>query len=347
MDYNSNSDKKPAKLWILADDRPGTFSQSLALAQALKIKYEIIKIDYNFFSKLPNFLLKLYPLHFNRNNLKQLVEKTINNNLQPQIIISAGRKASLIGIFLKKKFEKTKLIQIMQPEINYNKFDIVILPNHDKPKYKKGNILYSVGALNQINPEIIIENKEKFKKIFNKINQKIVVLLVGGNSKKNYYDKKSVIKLCHETNNFVKKLNCQLLILNSRRTSPEITQLIKKNINCQNIFFEWDKVKNNNPYLASIGFADYFIATGDSVSMISECCSSGRPVFIFDQKKISSKKHRIFHQELYKNGYAFPLNNIENYDLKSFYNMINELKVSKLNEAYRISKEIIKKFNIH
>ena len=346
MDYNSNSDKKPTKLWILADDRPGTFSQSLALAQALKIKYEIIKIDYNFFSKLPNFLLKIYPFHFNRNNLKQLIKKTIDDNLQPQIIISAGRKSSLIGVFLKNYFKETKLIQIMQPEINYNRFDVVILPNHDKPKYKKGNILYSIGALNQINSELILKNKEKFKKIFDEINKKIVVLLIGGNSKKNSYDKKSVIKLCHETNNFVKKLNCHLLILNSRRTSPEITQLIKKNINCQNIFFEWNKVKNDNPYLASIGFADYFIATGDSVSMISECCSSGKPVFIFDQKKISSKKHRIFHEELYKSGYAFPFNNFENYDHKSFYNIINKLKIKKLSEAYRISNEIKKLFNI-
>jgi len=346
MTFNLNVKNNYPTLWLLSDDRAGTFSQSLALAKALNQSYQIIKIDYNFFSKLPNFILKLIPIHYNKTNLNQLIKNTINNKQQPQIIISAGRKSSLIAIFFKNKFKNTKLIHIMQPEINYNKFDFIIIPNHDKPKYKTKNIIFSVGSLNQINEELIKINKDKFKNFFDKINKKIIVLLVGGNSKKNHYDNRSIIQLCHETSHFVKQLNGHLIILNSRRTPENINELIKKNIDCHHDFFELSNIKDYNPYLASLGFGDYFIATGDSVSMISECCSTGKNVFIFDKKNISSKKHRLFHQELYQNEYALPFEKIANQRLESISYIIKNFPQKKLNEANRIAKIIARKFKI-
>jgi len=348
MAYNLDVKNNYPTLWLLSDDRAGTFSQSLALAKALKHNYQIIDINYNFFSKLPNFILQINPIHFNKNAINQLIKKTVNNNQQPQIIISAGRKSSLIAIFLKKKFKTTKLIHIMQPEINYNKFDFIILPNHDQPRYNTNNIIFSIGSLNQINEELILKNKEKFKNFFEKINKKIIVLLVGGNSKKNFYDDQSIIELCQKTSEFVKQLDGHLIILNSRRTPENINDLIKKHINCYHDFFELSKVKDNNPYLASIGFGNYFIATGDSVSMISECCSTGKNVFIFDKNNISSKKHRLFHQELYRNNYALPLEKIfekiADHTSQSFANIIQQFPQKKLDETNRIAQIISDKF---
>jgi mitochondrial fission protein ELM1 len=343
---NSNTNNNHNVIWLLSDDRPGTFTQSLALVEALNLKYQIIKINYNLLSKIPNFLLKYKPLHFNKNQLDQLVKKTIVNNQQPQIIISAGRKSSTIAVFLKNKFKDTKLIHIMQPEINYNKFDFVILPNHDKPRYKANNVIFSVGSLNQINEQLIKKNKEKFKNFFDKIDKKIIVLLIGGDSKNNHYDDISITKLCQKTSQFVIKLDGHLIILNSRRTTPNINNLIKKNINCPYTFFEWNKIKDNNPYLASIGFGNCFIATGDSVSMISECCSTGKNVFIFDQKNISSKKHRLFHQQLYENNYALPFEKIENLDQQSISDISKKITNKKLSEAQRIAQIILQTLKI-
>lgn len=343
---NSNANNNQNYIWLLSDNRAGTFSQSLALVEALNLKYQVIKIDYNFFSKIPNFLLKYLPLHFNKNQLKQIIKKAIIDNQQPQIIISAGRKSSTIAIFLKNKFKDTKLIHIMQPEINYNKFDFVILPNHDKPRYRTNNVIFSVGSLNHINHELIEKDQEKFKNFFDKIDKKIIVLLIGGNSKNNYFDDNSIIKLCQKTSQFVDKLDGYLIVLNSRRTAPNTDNLIKKNINCPYTFFEWNKIKDNNPYLATIGFGDCFIATGDSVSMISECCSTGKNVFIFDEKNIASKKHRLFHQQLYENNYALPFEKIENLDQESINNISKKNIKNRLNEAQRIAKIILQNLKI-
>jgi mitochondrial fission protein ELM1 len=129
---------------------------------------------------------------------------------------------------------------------------------------------------------------------------------------------------------------CFLIVLNSPRTSDDINQIIKNNLKCDHIFFNFLEIKNNNPYIASLGYGDYFIATGDSVSMISECCSTGKPVFIFDDKSLTSLKHRIFHQHLFTNNYALPFSN------KINLNQNHSLK--KLQEAKRISSLICDKF---
>jgi len=67
----------------------------------------------------------------------------------------------------------------------------------------------------------------------------------------------------------------------------------------------WDG-KSENPYLAYLGVADQFIVSGESVSMISEACLTGKPVYIWEPAR-SHRKHHEFRQDLYTQGYAQPL----------------------------------------
>ncbi len=43
------------EIWILADDRPGTVSQAIGLAQAIGLEYKTIQLKYSFWARLPNF----------------------------------------------------------------------------------------------------------------------------------------------------------------------------------------------------------------------------------------------------------------------------------------------------
>ncbi len=128
--------------------------------------------------------------------------------------------------------------------------------------------------------------------------------MVGGSSAKTKFTKSSAEKLAKISSDIAEKMDATLLVLNSRRSGLELTEAVKSNLDCDFKFFDWEKVKEENPYLAILGYADFFIITGDSVSMISECCSTGKPVYIFDEKEISSDKHRKFHQNLLSGNYA-------------------------------------------
>ena len=54
--------------------------------------------------------------------------------------------------------------------------------------------------------------------------------------------------------------------------------------------------------------AENIIVTGDTVSMCSEACGTGKPVIIFEGKNWLTKKHLRFVNSLYNKGYAISIN---------------------------------------
>src|SRR5581483_2108548 len=47
-------------------------------------------------------------------------------------------------------------------------------------------------------------------------------------------------------------------------------------------FYRWRPADPDNPYFGYLAVADAFIVTGDSMSMLAEACSTGRPVHVFE-----------------------------------------------------------------
>lgn len=319
------------KILILADNRIGTYSQAVALAKESGHDYEIFFLEYNFLKFIPNIFFSESLIRLSKNSLTKI--KSLN--YCPKYIISAGRKSAPIAINLKKNFLKkynfsSKVIQIMRPEINFNKFDFVIIPQHDKIKkpYPK-NLIFSIGALSKIEINHEDDNYKKFYNDFKNFPKPIMTLLVGGDNKNKKFSLESAKNLIKQTLDAQNKLGAFLVIMNSRRTSTEINfylqSLVSKNI----IFYDYNLLIKNNPYYNILSNSDYFIITGDSVSMISECCNTGKPVYIFYDKSFCTKKHHKFHQILVKNNYA------------NFFNsnslLVNNNNISKLEEAKRIS----------
>ena len=87
-----------------------------------------------------------------------------------------------------------------------------------------------------------------------------------------------------------------------------------------------------NPYFAVLQSADFIVATGDSISMCSEICCLGKPVYIFNPPEICSSKHLKFHQDLFDQGFARKLN-IDTQILENY-------SATKLEETKRIAELI-------
>ncbi len=354
-DLTHSQEKGKKLIWVLADDRPGNYLQAVGLAEAIAklvpAKIEIKKINYNFLAKLPNFL-KIDGLmgvdSLSRNSL--LINNSPNSlcgNGKPDIIISAGRKTAPINLFLKKyyqAFSKVVAVQIMNPDLNpiqFAKFDFVILPSHDKGGHDKGgeqkNVLRIVGALTRIDDQLLYDEYQKFASELDKISSPKIALLVGGSSKKGKFDAQIAQDLGKLVSKIANNMKANLLILNSRRTGEEITEILDKNLRCQTpqtkSFFKWKNANWENPYLAVLKVADFIIATGDSISICSEICSLGKPIYIFNPEKICAKKHLQFHQDLFDQNFAKKIEpttqKLENY------------LPNKLNETNRIAKEIL------
>lgn len=184
------------KALILADEKVGTYIQAINLAKELKLETKIINLEYSFFAKLPNFLFNNSLLQYSKKtrlSIKNSVEKLKNS--PPKIIISSGRRSVLAGLFIKKQLkDKIKLIQIMKPNYNFSKFDLIILPKHDQVK-ENHNVITTNGAIVRIDNEKLEEEKIKFTKIFAKFPNKKIVVLLGGNTKNTKFEAKIAKKL--------------------------------------------------------------------------------------------------------------------------------------------------------
>jgi len=323
------------EIWILGDTRPGTVSQGIGLAEEIGFDYKIINLTYNFLVLLPNFL-------FSRSMIR--LTKDVKNKLQnfdylPSVIISAGRRSAPVALYLKELSDnRTKIVQIMNPNLNFDKFDFVILPKHDEADENAySNLITTIGALTKTNEKSIAKECEKFASWFAEIKKPKIALMLGGSSGKTKFTTNSGIELAQIISEIANNMDATLLVLNSRRSGDELSQAVKSNLNCDFKFFDWKETKNENPYLAILGYADFFVITGDSVSMISECCSTGKPVYIFDEKEISSKKHRKFHQNLIAENYAKKLS-------RNIYELEKNYSSKKLLETKRVANLIIAKF---
>lgn len=328
------------EIWIFCDDRPGNYFQAIALgnelSKQLNLPTKIIEISYGFFSFLPNFILRSSLFGFSKKTKSFF--KT--NQDFPKYAISAGRRSvsALLGLKRKSK-NQTKIIQIMNPEVAFSQFDFIILPSHDKIKSHSDNVIQTIGSLSKINDESIASECKKFENEFLPITKIKIAVLLGGKSRHGEFDETSAIFLSKQLSEIANNMNAILFVSNSRRTGDKISDLINENLKCDFKFFDYKKIaKEKNPYLAIVGFSDYFIVSGDSVSMISEVCSTGKPVYIFDQKNISSKKHRKFHENLFLENYAKKL------DAK--FDRLEKFVPKKLNETKKVAFIIKTKLNI-
>jgi len=312
------------EIWILSDDRPGTFSQSVGLAEKIGLEYRLIELKYNFLAKLPNVFFSNSLIR-----LKHHSKTTItDSSYLPRLIISSGRRSATIGLYIKKlSNNKTSLIQIMNPDLNFNKFDLVVLPKHDGVDESKfTNLITTIGSLTKIDEKIIAAESEKFALWFSDINKTKIALLIGGSSNKTIFDERSAKKLATMSSKVANNMNAKLLVLTSRRTEEKVANIILENLECDFQFFDWQTHQKENPYLAVLGYSDFFIVSGDSVSMISECCSTGKPVYIFDNNELSAMKHRKFHRDLILEKYAKNFEERQKKLIDFFPNKLEETK---------------------
>jgi hypothetical protein len=68
------------------------------------------------------------------------------------------------------------------------------------------------------------------------------------------------------------------MVTTSRRTSTGVDLIIRRHLEDAEAFV-WDG-RGENPYLGMLAWADAFVVTADSVNMICEAASTGKPIHI-------------------------------------------------------------------
>ena len=310
-------------IWVLTDDRIGSNNQSIALAEKLSNNFIVKNIKYNFLIKIPNIIRQSTLIGVDKKK-----SDDINNNF-PDIIISAGRRLSSVALNIKKKSnKKIFLINILNPNLNFKKFDLVILPKHDNFNIEKyNNIIEINGSLTKINKELMDLDVKKWAPFFNNYKKPFISFLIGGDTKNYKFDNEKFESIIKHISKLINNINGTLLLNTSRRTNNQCLSILKKYITCDYYFYNWqEKLGNDSPYFSFLGLSDYIIVTADSMSMISDACSTGKPVYVYIPTDKISKKHLNFVNIMKKENYIKLFNeNLIEFE-KYFYTPLNEVE---------------------
>ncbi|MDX1950010.1 MAG: ELM1/GtrOC1 family putative glycosyltransferase [Rickettsiales bacterium] len=260
-----------------------------------------------------------------------------NSNFEfPDIAVGVGYNIADILISLKERSKnKTKIISILDPLKNQSDFDYIILPSYEPYKINSGNIIYSRGLINYINPRFLEKvKKDKKFKFFNefKLKPPFTTLILGGRHTGGNVSEEDVEILAERLNQIITHKGGTILISSSRRTEAKTIARLKEKLHAPFYFYDYSERKIENPYNYFLAISDEIIVTGDSVRMMCEAVSSGKKIRIFKPKMLGFQYYSLI-DEFIKNNNAIDLMD-KNFDTKPFSTQL-------INEAKRIA-EIIK-----
>ena len=256
--------------WILSDGTPGMESQAVGLADAMGLETIIKNIQ-------PGGLLRALPL---LGRLPGVAVAAAGDPLKapfPAIAITCGRRHAGASVALKRlSGGKTHTIHIQDPRVSPSLFDTLLVPEHDPTRGP--NVITTTGSLNRINDALLEREARKLRDQIAHLPGPKVAVNLGGDTRQYTVDETIAKRVAESLRGLLDSQGCGLMITTSRRTSAQMTvALAPLTHRSDTVVWTGD---GPNPYLGFLGLADAIIVTSDSINMVSEACSTGKPVYI-------------------------------------------------------------------
>lgn len=301
------------RILILSDAKAGHLRQSQALAgivknyfanKAITTEVEIIEPGFkNRFSRLilsaAVYLSGRYSYRIYLWCVKNFLSRDTYDmlmKLKPDIVISAGSSLAALNVLL-SRYNLCRSITAMRPSfLPTHDFDLVVMPRHDRPPRKK-NIVITEGALNL---------SDRHGSLADAAGNSIG-LLIGGDAKNFTLSAQDIKEVSVQVKAAAQKLNMDILVTTSRRTSAEIESVVKQEFTdypaCRLLIIANEK---NTPEAVGMIFqaSRIIVVSPESISMVSEAAASGRYAVVFDAPGLGIK-HRRFLENLCVKKYIY------------------------------------------
>ncbi len=289
------------RIWVLADDRTGNANQAIGVAEALGLPFEIKRLEYSRWGRLPNLIRAASLLG---------VQDAYRDGIKPpwpDLVIAAGRRTVPIARYIKRaNHGRTFLVHIMWPGSPVGELDLLAVPEHDQVS-PRPNIIHTLGAPHRVTAVRLAQDANQWRERFAHLPRPHIGVLVGGTAGKQIFDAAAATLLGQRISQMARNSGGSLLVTTSRRTGAAASDALVAAIDAPAFLHLWTRDNLENPFFAFLGLSDVMVVTGDSTSMCSEACATGRPVYIFAPPDNTAPKHKHLHQRLYESGYAKPL----------------------------------------
>lgn len=281
----------------------GMQSQALGLAEAL-FTTEGFGLPQGFEVSLraPQKWLPTHPFFASLSALTADTLKPIQERVQqegwPDLLIASGRKAAFAALAIKKASGgKTRTVLTQDPRANPRNWDLLVVPEHDR--VRGPNVVLTHGALHRVTRFKLDSGAQALRPEVEMIPSPRVAVLVGGSNRNYTLDEEWMRDFVAQLRNMVQRSGCGILATVSRRTGEAEANILRGGLASLPAVL-WDG-KGPNPYFGYLGLADVVVVTCESISMISEACSTGKPVLVA-RLPGRSKRFEQFYDGLLRRG---------------------------------------------
>lgn len=286
------------RVLVLSDGKLGHLKQSLAVVQALKeqsdgVQERVIEVRYR--SRLGRVLALAHAampwIPGRWSALRLALESSCYArlaNAYANIVVSCGSSTAPVNVLMSAE-SRAKSVVIMNPApLPVSRFSLAFVPVHDRPK-SRANLVPTLGALSVTPNGALAAARERLKshprfRAAGVSGPEIAVLL-GGDASDYQVTVPFVEALMHQVLGLCEAWHGSCLVTTSRRTAPDVEQWLADQLathpRCSLLLLA-SRDQLDGTLEGMFGCAKAIVVTADSISMVSEACASGRPVFVIE-----------------------------------------------------------------
>ncbi|XVE96365.1 hypothetical protein REPUB_Repub02eG0214900 [Reevesia pubescens] len=227
----------------------------------------------------------------------------------PLLVVASGRDTISVASSIKRlATENVFVVQIQHPRSRLNRFDLVITAHHDyypsTPHAQKQipwllrrwitprappdrHVVLTVGALHLADSAALRNAASVWHDELAPLEKPLLVVNIGGPTSSCKYGVDLAKQLTARLQNVLWSCG-SIRISFSRRTPEKVSKIILKEFSTNPKVYIWDG-KGPNPHMGHLAWADAFVITADSVSMLSEACITGKPVYVIGAERCTWK----------------------------------------------------------
>lgn len=263
-------------IWLIDAYRAGERGQVRALVDALGWPCETKVLQYRSHVFLPHVLGQATLRGISTESAAALSPPW------PDLVISCGVRNEPVCRWIRAQSGgRTRYVHVGRPWAALDSFDLVITtPQYRVPDHP--NVLNNILTLHSLSNERLGAAREQWKTAFSDMPGPRFAVLVGGDSGPFTLGRKAAARLGRQASQLAQLQGGSLLVSTSSRTSPAATEALQAAISAPCYFHCWQEGETGNPYMGILAWADRLVVTADSIAMLSEACSTGKPVKMFD-----------------------------------------------------------------
>lgn len=282
--------------WVVTDGKPGMENQCLGLAEALGLDPVVKRVQLRSPWRQLSPYFRLFVRHAASPEGSPIAPPW------PDLLIATGRQSIPPSLAARRGSRgRTFTVQIQDPAVSPRLFDLVVAPRHDH--LSGPNVIETRGALHRVTPAKLAAAAERFRPQLDHLPRPRVAVLIGGDNAVYRLTAPIMGDVAAKLAGLARTHGAGLMVTPSRRTGADNEAILRARLSSVPAVV-WDG-RGENPYFAYLGLADVIIVTCDSVSMVSEACATGKPVYVIDLEGGSQKFHE-FHEGLRRDGVTRP-----------------------------------------